>query len=141
MPSSPLAEKAVHLRPYFDDSAWPVIHVSGPVVVTPGTIDEYTAGIKRCLTRHEEFVVVSDARLTREMSARERRALADFEKQYFDELHLRMKGIAIVFSSRVVVGITTAVTWLSTPPYPKRCFVDLAEGEAWARSLLRPPRR
>lgn len=138
MPSSPLAKQAAP-QPYFDESSWPVVFVTGPTIVTMDTIDEYNASIQRCLARRQEFVVVSDARATREMGARERRATADFEKQNFDELRRWMKALALVFSSRMMVGLATAVSWLSTPPYPKRCFLDPSEANTWARSLLREP--
>jgi hypothetical protein len=128
-------------KPYVDKSRWPVVVTSGPAVVTMATMDDYHAAVRECLARREEFVIVSDARATREMAARERKAAADFEKQHFDELQRWAKALALVFSSRVMVGFATAVSWLSTPPYPKRCFTDVREAEDWARSkLTRPPR-
>ncbi len=128
-------------KPYVELERWPVVFVTGPAVVTMGTIEEYNAGIRQCLARREEFVVVSDARATREMGARERKATADFERQNFDELRRFMKALALIFSSRVMVGLATAVSWLSTPPYPKKCFLELGEADAWARSKLAPPPR
>jgi hypothetical protein len=135
MPSSPLAEK-VAPKPYFDVSRFPIVVVTGPAVVTMATVEEYNAAIKACLARREEFVVVSDARATREMGAVERKATADFERQHFDELRRWMHALALVFSSRMMWGLATAVSWLSTPPYPKRCFLDVGEAEAWARAKL-----
>jgi hypothetical protein len=140
MPPSSLAVKAVP-NPYFDDSRWPLVFVTGPAVVTMATVDEYNAAVKACLARRKEFVMVSDARATREMGALERKATADFERQNFDELHRWMKALALVFSTRMMWGLATAVSWLSTPPYPKKCFLDTAEAEAWARSKLTKPVR
>lgn len=80
MPSSLLAKQAA-AQPYFDESRWPAVFIAGLTIVTMDTIDEYNAGIKRCLARREEFVVISDARAIREMGARERRATADFAER------------------------------------------------------------
>ena len=82
----------------------------------------------------EPYGVVLDLRFTKSITPRQRAMLTESMERH-DNAAL-CKGTAMVFESRLLRGILTAVFWLRKPAYPTRVFTTTAEAWDWMDELF-----
>lgn len=122
----------------YDDSEWPIFRVAASVGVP--TADEYRAHWERVLEhtfeRREPFVLLLDSRYEERPDALRRQILADAMQRGMKDRPGKLRGVAVVLSSRLQQGVLTAVNWMVRPPYPMSVFSDLVKAKRWAAGLL-----
>lgn len=69
-------------------------------------------------------------------TARQRKAVADWNVRYLEAGHDTILGWGSVIQSHVLRGVLTAISWLTTFPYEQKMLGSLDEGVSWARQLL-----
>lgn len=83
------------------------------------------------------FVVLNVSRPDMETpTAKQRKAVADWNAAYIAAGHDTLLGWGSVIGSHLLRGVITAILWISTPPYEQKTLANLDEGMAWARQLL-----
>jgi len=120
-----------------DFSRWPLVRL----VHKPRETEDDTARFYKNLelalrNRHGPFAVVADARAIRELSAKQRRIIADHLAHNTDVYRSRCVGNAFVIEGAALRGALTAIFWMTPAPYPYRTFPDVPSAERWALEQL-----
>lgn len=71
------------------------------------------------------------------IDAKQRKALADFDRRVAEYDRKYTAGCAIIAPSALARGIAVAVYWLSPPVYPYKVFATYEEGRRWVEAQLR----
>ena len=69
-------------------------------------------------------------------TASQRKIWADNDKRMIDQDRRLCAGAGVFVTSKLAMGVVTAVFWISPPVYPLRVFNDRVSAEAWARQQL-----
>jgi hypothetical protein len=80
--------------------------------------------------RAEPYVLVLDLRYCDKISPAQRKMLTDDMAEPGEDSHC--KAMAMIFESKILRGILTAIFWVRRPPYPLSVFNDSKEANAWA---------
>ena len=118
-----------------DESQWPVLIVTPPRTVSDEQMAEFL-GRHRALERQraQDYVIVLDLRNTGKLTPGQRELLT--EGMAGDESETWLRGLAMVFESRVLRGVLSMIFWVRKPPYPTRVFATPMEALPWARETL-----
>ena len=118
-----------------DLSRWPLVLVRPPVTVTDAQMQAYLDRFDAEVIRQEEpYGVVLDLRRTKAISPRQRAMLTESMERH-DSAAL-CQGTAMVFESRLLKAILSAIFWVRKPAYPTRVFTDLDEGCLWVQQCV-----
>jgi hypothetical protein len=113
---------------------WPIVTIVSPPTVTDeemaNHLAEFSAEVKR---RKEPCVVVLDLQECEKLSVTQRKMTT--ENMLEMDARNQILGCAMVFESRLLRGILTAMFWVHRPRYPTRIFNTLAEARDWADML------
>jgi hypothetical protein len=123
--------------PINDTSAWPLCRISMPrVAMTATEFEQHLQYIGNLFRRSEPFGLLIDARGGAPPSARERQAIGQRMREWFERSPRGMVGMAVVLSSAIERGVFTAITWAAGKTYPSRAFGTPEEAERWLRAAL-----
>lgn len=132
-----------------DFEHWPVVVSTAPHgAARDADLTDYLRRYAEELDRRSgRYVAVVDLRAGGALSARQRRLLV--EAMATEEVGAQCVGIALVFQSRVMRGMLSAILWMREPVYPTRVFANVADAVDWGRALCAtgrtpatlPPRR
>ncbi len=120
-----------------DQSQWPLL-----IVITPGKmtdegledfLDSYSDIIK---SQGERYALVLDVSNTQKLNPIQRKKLVNMMEtnREFNKEHCA--GCAMVFSSKILRGILTAIFWIHKPPHPTKVFTAQQEAINWAKSMV-----
>ena len=119
-----------------DLSQWPLVLVRPPVTVTDAQMRAYLDRFDAEVIRREEpYGVVLDLRKTKAITPKQRAMLTESMERH-DSAAL-CQGTAMVFDSRLLKAILSAIFWVRRPAYPTRVFTDVDEGCLWVQGRLR----
>jgi hypothetical protein len=118
-----------------DDARWPLVVVNWPAVVQDETLEEMLQLLAGYYGR--PHAVLHDGMRARDMSAAQRRRLAQHSRTYEDEVRRWVVASAAVVPSAVLRGIIVMIQWAAPPPSPFRAFGEPAEAEKWLLHALR----
>lgn len=122
---------------YIDASAWPLVRVVFPEVVTEAGLDIHFASLRRLADRKEIFVtVVYLGSMRNQTRALRQHAAAHLQAIHQDEGTKYLAGVAHVSDHWLTRASLTVVLSLSPPPYPNRVFKRQDSAEAWVRTQL-----
>jgi hypothetical protein len=124
-------------RSKFDDSRWPVVVITLPPEPLDGpAFDEHCGNMFSCYERGQSFGWVIDARKGAQLTAAQRRTIAEKNDAHTAK-HPHVKCfVAVVVSSAVQRGIVRAITWMTRQPVPTLVCASVEEGMAWVRKSL-----
>jgi len=115
--------------------AWPVVrvrpHGQPDDAQMRRFLDEYRA---MEAARGGPYVLVLDLRFCAKISPAQRKMLTDDMAEPGEDAPCR--AMAMIFDSKILRGILTAIFWVRRPPYPLRVFNEPGEGELWALEQL-----
>ena len=111
-----------------------VVFVKPPVPMSDPGVDRMLAELVGHLERGQPYALVFDLTNAEMPSALQRRKLSDHMLANQQTIQQCVRGMAVVTSSTVLRGITTAVFWVSPPPFEWRVFDLLDEATTWAKS-------
>lgn len=120
---------------YTDLKRWPAVLVRPPETVSDDDLREYL----RCFDHDvigmgEPYGIVLDLRTTKSITPSQRQILTDSMASHSDADMCR--GTAMVFESRLLRGILTAIFWVRRPAYPTRVFTSTLDAWAWMEELF-----
>jgi hypothetical protein len=124
-------------RSSVDDSQWPIVVVTLPrTPLDDEGFEDHCKQTFRYFERGQSFAWVIDVRNAAQLSASQRRIIA--EKT--DECRARHPKVAcasaVIVSSAIQRGVTKAILWLLKQPIPTEVFSTPEQGVRWARSYL-----
>jgi hypothetical protein len=115
--------------------AWPIVRVRPHGTPTDeqmqAFLEEYRAMENK---RGGPYVLVLDLRFCAKISPAQRKMLTDDMAEPGQDAPC--KAMAMIFDSKILRGILTAIFWVRRPPYPLRVFTEPGEGELWALDQL-----
>ena len=123
----------------FDKTRWPLVVVRYPDAFDEGDWDQLMQKIIAMVTSGQDYAMVNDARTGPPPTAAMRKQIADMYKTYRAEVEQHWRGTALIGTSPLIVGVMTALNWLTPPPHPVKVFRDYQEGETWALMQLATP--
>lgn len=127
-----------------DDVSWRVDATRWPVLIVQRLSDSIAdaalasaleASARMIDERASRYSLVLDNRLARNMSATQRKLIADDMAKHAERTKRLCLGTAFVFDSALMRGILTAVFWLREPEVETRVFGDIEEAVSWAGLL------
>lgn len=106
--------------------------------LTDADIEAYCADFEQSvLARRRRFAsLVNTTRMTAAPTARQRKALADWQTATQEIGNLYNVGIAMVLSSGLIRGALTAMNWLFPPKVKTEVFSTEAEANAYLTRVL-----
>ena len=118
-----------------DISRWPLVVVTPPRVVTDAQMERYLTQFDQIqAARPEPHCLVLDLRICERISPTQRKMITD--RMPDDGQVNPCQGLAMVFSSRILRGLLTAIFWVRKPPYPTVVFNELEPAIDWALRRL-----
>jgi hypothetical protein len=87
-----------------------------------------------CAQREGRCVAVIDLRCLEKLTVSQRKFMTD--RMLRGEAEAAMQGCAMVFESRLLRGILTAMFWVHRPNYPTKVFSDPGAATSWAVGLV-----
>jgi len=122
-----MADKSIEL----EDHDWPVVVVRPLRQVSDGELDQFLLDFRHMVSRRRErYGLVLDLRFSKDMSAAQRRRMGDEIKD--GEANALCAGTAMVFTSRAMELLLTAIYWIARPEQPMKVFSDFDQAYAWA---------
>ena len=116
---------------HIDYEEWPIVHVRPPRTVEDEELAEFLHSFSvETKTRGGGCVVVLDLRRCEKLSVAQRELMTEHMAE-MDSLDL-LRGCAMVFRSRLLKGIMTAMFWVYRPRYPTRVFNSVGDASTWA---------
>ena len=123
-------------RVLIDDSKWPLVLIVWPEhPVTDEDIDAFVAERRAQLPRGPHVTL----HLTEGgsgLGSKQRRRMASYLDEDTEKVRGRLLASALVAPKPVIRGMITAITWLTSPPFPQRVFADRPSAEAWLAQVL-----
>jgi hypothetical protein len=114
---------------------WPIVRVTPPRVVADDELKNFLSKFDSAVrAKGEEFAIVLDLRQCEKITTAQRRVMTDHMAE--QDGKGGVVGTAMVFESRLLRGILTAMFWVHRPQYPTRVFNSLAEAKAWTDELI-----
>jgi len=125
-----------------DTSRWPVPIVTPEGIVSPTELSEffvsYSAMIEK---RREPYVLIIDLRRAADMPAAQRKILTDYMKKQEETLGRLCAGTALIFESKLMKALLTAIFWVKNPPQEVRVFNTLQEAQSWGAEAMARKRK
>lgn len=121
-----------------DQSHWPVLVVTPPPSVTDEALQQNFDDFQGILReRPGPYACVVDLRVSRGLTPKQRRMITDSitDVEAVQDRSPCM-GFAMVFSSRALQRILTAIFWVRRPSYPIKVFVRIDDAFEWARERV-----
>jgi hypothetical protein len=81
--------------------------------------------------RGARFCLVIDALRADAPSPRARQLLRDWTQRHQRDSERLCASSAVVYPSKLLVGVLAALNWMQTPPYPQRAFSSLSDAIRW----------
>lgn len=119
-----------------DESSWPILQVTPPATVTDGMLAAYLDWYRTVDERRGPHAIVMDLRGSQGITTEQRRMMLSRMEERGGRTSCL--GLAMVFESKVLRAILTAMFWVRSPPYPTRVFADRESAFGWCRGLLSP---
>lgn len=117
-----------------DYGRWPIVEVTPPETVRDDELMSFLDGFDREVrSRQGGYMTVLDLRICKQITPRQRQVMTDHMQSR--EKDGTCLGCAMVFESRLLRGILTAMYWVHRPKYPTRVFTKVDEALAWAEQL------
>ena len=123
-------------RMRIDCKTWPLVIFTLEGDLTQAQLDEHLREHRAVIDRNEPYAVVVDAMGMGSTEASFRKRYAEFISKNTPVLKRLCRGTAVVLQSPVARGAITAVTWMTTIPFPLKVFGDRHEALSWAKSQL-----
>jgi hypothetical protein len=111
-----------------------VVVVKPPVPLSDQAFERMLSELVRHLQGSEPYGLVFDLTSAEMPSALQRRKLSDHVRSNQQAIRKNVRGLAVVATSAVLRGVTTAVFWVSPPPVEWRTFELLADAKSWVLS-------
>jgi len=125
-----------------DVSHWPIVVVrpTGPVSdqAFVQAISDYTMAISKHLEPH---TVLLDLRHNPGLTPKQRNILTDGFKPGKDNIQPGCQGTALVFTSKLLKSMLTAMFWIRRPPQITKVFNSITDAETWCFELQQKARR
>lgn len=119
-----------------DESCWPLVIVRYPKRIDDADFEAHLARVTRFVRRAEPWGMLNDSRGAGHPSAKQRKDIVRMYEENEAAVRAHWRGTAVIFDSRVIVGVITAMTWLKAPIHPFQCFTDYDEGLRWVAARL-----
>ena len=124
-------------RSKFDDSRWPVVVVTPPVEpLDEPAFDEHCRNTFSYYERGQSFGWVFDARNAAQLTAAQRRSIAEQIDGYTAKYPNLKCFVAVAVSSAVQRGIVRAIIWMTRQPVPTLVCASVEDGVAWVGKSL-----
>lgn len=130
-----------------DGTSWAVTDASWPLIVNR-TLGKQVSDeqLKASLAAMDEIVerrsgsfsIVHDYTGFQNLTATQRRIVADYGKRNKARTEARCVGIAFVFDSALLRGLLTAIHWIHPSKIHTKIFANAVDAKKWAVSLHRP---
>ena len=118
-----------------DVTEWPLV-----VLTTPETVvDENLAGFLAdfhdfIIYKNERFSLILDVSQTSGMTPKQRKIQSDsMNKQ---EVSQHLACVAMVFKSKMLSRVLTAIMWLKKSEYPVKVFSSVEDAKDWVRTQM-----
>jgi hypothetical protein len=113
---------------------FPLVEINAPAAVSDGALDRALIAFATELqSRSEPAVLILDLRLLQKLSVSQRKRVT--EEMIKLDASQRLLGCAMVFDSRLLRGILTAMFWVHRPKFPTRIFSEPTSAQAWAELI------
>lgn len=117
-----------------DESGWPLVRVQ--FTDTARDFDEAVARFPAWLDRKTRFGMVLNIAPGLSLDPQQRKRFASLLDTRRGEFSQYLARQGIVMHSAVSRGVVTALSWLTSSPFPMRTFSNTDEAERWVREAL-----
>lgn len=118
-----------------DYQAWPIVLVTPPAEVEDQEfVDFLDAFEAECDSRSGRCVLVLNLCECKQLTLAQRKVMT--ERMSRGSAVDRIRGTVMVFESKILRGILTAIFWAHKPLYPTKVFSELGEAMRWAGEML-----
>lgn len=124
---------------FLDWNDWPLVVVRPPPHPVDATALEtfvQHSYLPHVLERAQPYVLLLDLRHASPMSPGGRQQLKDTLVGARDEFAEHCVASAMVFHSPIMRSLTTAMMWMSRPPYPMRTFREIQPAMDWCLAMM-----
>jgi hypothetical protein len=121
-----------------DLSRWPIVYVDASRATSDEELLKSIVAYSRAIGEHlEAHVVCLTISNTASLSLSQRRIIGETWKPGPQNATPGCLGTAMVFESKLISGMLSAIFWISQPKYPTKTFTDMASAEIWITELLK----
>jgi hypothetical protein len=120
----------------FDDSAWPLLHLTFSAKPTDLQWARYLSETEQFLARGETFAMIYEVRQPQILTVRQVRMQVDWLARHEGELGRLCVGAAMVLYSPAHRGVLRVLMGLRRLPTDVHVCGSVDDGRAWARGRL-----
>ena len=115
----------------FDTRHAPIVCITVEGEITEPDLDFLFGCFDALHARQQKFCLLIDALRSEAPSSRVRQRLRDWTRAHEAESARYCAASAVVYASRLLVGVLAALNWMKKPPYPQEPFSELRTGVDW----------
>lgn len=120
-----------------DVSAWPLVVLTMPRVMTIADLDYLEAGYRSLHASFDRHALIVDPTTFDQIpDAALRRRMKEFESKKHDIIVEKNLGTGIIIHNSLVRGAFTALRWMSPAPTENRAFPNIRDAASWCIDLI-----
>ena len=120
----------------FEMGFWPVVLYSAPPSIPDQDMAEVIDSLGLIRSLKIPFCMVLDLRKNQGITALQRSMITDAMTERDEESNDLVCGLGMVFASRLMSSLLTAIFWVRKPKYETKVFADPKAAIAWAQAQL-----
>jgi hypothetical protein len=123
----------------FDESAWPVVILNSPPILSRESSADIISGFDRILSRKDHFALIVDTRPVKAMpDAAWRKTITEWANDPHTQRRTSRYsvGTSIVITSPLARGVYTALSWFVKHTSPQHSAPSMAASVAWCCEQL-----
>jgi hypothetical protein len=115
----------------FDTRHVPIVCISVAGEITDADLDFLFQRFDTLHARQQKFCLLIDALRAQAPTPHIRQRLRDWARLHENISARYCASSAVVYASRLLVGLLAALNWMKKPPYPQEVFADLSGAITW----------
>lgn len=131
--------KSVHsidLPPGLSAEDWPVVIYTAPQTIEDEGFQRVLDAMAAIRALEQPYAMILDLRFNKGITPVQRRMITSSMQEREQQSVRLLRGLALIFKSRLMTSLLTAIFWVRKPPYEVRVFSELAPALAWARERV-----
>jgi len=113
-------------------SAWPTVVYTAPVTVEDASFQAVLDAMAKLRALEEPLAMILDLRNNNGITPVQRRMITSSMAEREGQSVRLLRGLALVFNSKLMASLLTAIFWVRKPPYEVKVCSDLDTAMAWA---------
>jgi len=127
--------RGVDLPPGLNAEMWPVVVYTAPASIEDTEFKLVLDAMAAVRSHGEPYAMILDLRISKGISPAQRRMITTSMGDDDQQRQLLVRGVGLIFSSRLMTSLLTAIFWVRKPGYEVKVFSALSPALAWGHEM------